>query len=381
MAYDPRDGGRSIPDPPASSSLDPSVATDDNDDASTPRHAAAAFGALDGTFTSPPFRDRRGEPFALREPAGAPAPGGSHVEYWRFADTGPRSPRRSVDGSDPTNALGVRVPKRPRPPPAPDDDVQPTRAFGASPGTKRALSELMASNLLRLNVSPMDTASSPAAGGLNSPVADALAVTPPSGAADAFAAAHPFGRADAEEARGSGGAEERLAEEDRAGKAAALDDASPFEPTPMMSEDAVAVSPESPARAGAGQGTIIDRRRKSILSEQLSGIAPMTQPLPSPSRLLGALGIAGDGGAAVVTPSSPSAEPSPRADLRRQAILGSAKRASLLMPGGFPRGDGGGYVISLAGVDPTSPPPPPKLFLPAPIAEEHSDDDDEDARM
>lgn len=55
MAYDPRDGGRSIPDPPASSSLDPSVATDDNDDASTPRHAAAAFGALDGTFTSPPL--------------------------------------------------------------------------------------------------------------------------------------------------------------------------------------------------------------------------------------------------------------------------------------------------------------------------------------
>ena len=311
MAYDPRDGGRSIPDPPASSSLDPSVATDDNDDASTPRHAAAAFGALDGTFTSPPFRDRRGEPFALREPAGAPAPGGSHVEYWRFADTGPRSPRRSVDGSDPTNALGVRVPKRPRPPPAPDDDVQPTRAFGASPGTKRALSELMASNLLRLNVSPMDTASSPAAGGLNSPVADALAVTPPSGAADAFAAAHPFGRADAEEARRSGGAEERLAEEDRAGKAAALDDASPFEPTPMMSEDAVAVSPESPARAGAGQGTIIDRRRKSILSEQLSGIAPMTQPLPSPSRLLGALGIAG-------TAAPPSSRrPRPRRNPRR----------------------------------------------------------------
>ena len=81
------------------------------------------------------------------------------------------------------------------------------------------------------------------------------------------------------------------------------------------------------------------------------------------------------------TSTKRSAEPSPRADLRRQAILGSAKRASLLMPGGFPRGDGGGYVINLAGVDPTSPPPPPKLFLPAPIAEEHSDDDDEDARM
>ena len=73
-------------------------------------------------------------------------------------------------------------------------------------------------------------------------------------------------------------------------------------------------------------------------------------------------------------PSSPSAEPSPRSDLRKQAILGSAKRASLLQ-GGLPLTGFAGLSRAFG----TSPPPQPRRLLPAAIAEveEMSDDDDD----
>ena len=95
------------------------------------RGAADKVGAPtpDDSFASPSFANSHGwlhaNPFA-------PDSG------YQFADT----------------SRGVRIPpKRQRSESflGPDDDVQPTRAFGASP--KRALSELMANNLQKLNVS------------------------------------------------------------------------------------------------------------------------------------------------------------------------------------------------------------------------------------
>ena len=85
--------------------------------------------------------------------------------------------------------------------------------------------------------------------------------------------------------------------------------------------------------------------------------------LPSPSRLLGTLSI---------EPSSPSAEPSPRGDLRKQAIL---KRVSMAHPFGEEMPSISRFVTpGLAA---------PKLMLPAPLREERggSDEDDDDVDM
>lgn len=130
------------------------------------------------TFTSPPFRGGLG-----RSGGG----GGVHNPYYNFADhvdvveqqyekerqlshgfataqhqpyqfaNTSRSPRGGAGrgaGRGAADSVRVCILKRPRPSYTSDDDVQPTRAFGASPGTKRALSEMMANDLLRLNVSP-----------------------------------------------------------------------------------------------------------------------------------------------------------------------------------------------------------------------------------
>lgn len=130
------------------------------------------------TFSSPPFRGGLGRSGGV---------GGVHDPYYNFADhvdvvdqqyekgrqlshgfattqhqpyqfaNTSRSPRGGAGrgaGRGAADSVRVCVPKRPRPSYTSDDDVQPTRAFGASPGTKRALSEMMANDLLRLNVSP-----------------------------------------------------------------------------------------------------------------------------------------------------------------------------------------------------------------------------------
>ena len=339
------------------------------------------------TFTSPPFRGAR--------PGDSPTAHHLGKSAYRFADTS-RSPRRSldgrrsVDGSDlTTTSGGVRVPKRPRSY-ASDDDVQPTRAFGASPGTKRALSELMANNLLRLNVSPMDTAS-PSGGSAGDS-------TPPSSLASAFV--NPFGMAEdttegarGTEAWGTNGAD-ATDEEGRVGAESPSARTSPnppvkvtgFTPSPMSEDEPASGSVQDVAavalQASMGGETLFDRRRRSYLSQQLSG-APQATGLtaltatralrvPPSSRLFGTLSSME--AASVAMPSSPSAEPSPRSDLRKQAILGSAKRASLLQ-GGLPLTGFAGLSRAFG----TSPPPQPRRLLPAAIAEveEMSDDDDD----
>lgn len=338
------------------------------------------------TFTSPPFRGAG--------PGDTPTAHHLGKSAYRFADTS-RSPRRSldgrrsVDGSDlTTTSGGVRVPKRPRSH-ASDDDVQPTRAFGASPGTKRALSELMANNLLRLNVSPMDTAS-PSGGSAGD-------VTPPSSFASAFV--NPFGAAEdtAEGARGTdawgtNGADATDEERVGAESPSARTSSNPavkitgFAPSPMSEDGPASGSVQDVAavalQASTGGETLFDRRRRSFLSQQLSGALPATgltaltaagaMRVPPSSSLFGTLSSME--AASVATPSSPSAEPSPRSDLRKQAILGSAKRASLLQ-GGLPLTGFAGLSRAFG----TSPPPQPRRLLPAAIAEvgEMSDDDDD----
>ena len=283
---------------------------------------------------------------------GVDAPGSSG------RDTGRGSPRRDTQHAGEHSTLGVRVPKRPRPL-IPDDEVQPTRAFGASPGTKRALSELMANNLLRLNVSPMDT-SSPSGG---------LSTTPPS---DSGVGVSPFGGG-----YGSVPGTESPREKDGCDMADGATVVTPppvrvrgFELSSMLDDaghDQSAPQPRASAAPG-GPGTFLQRRGKSILSQQLSGALPVPTPalnsvLPSPSRLLGTLSI---------EPSSPSAEPSPRGDLRKQAIL---KRVSMAHPFGEEMPSISRFVTpGLAA---------PKLMLPAPLREERggSDEDDDDVDM
>ena len=140
---------------------------------------ATGVGGSD-TFTSPPFRGN-----LRRSVGGDHGDGEMHTPYnfadvveqqyfrergeshdfiaaqhqpFHFANAG-RSPRGGTGTGTESGAadmlVRVRIPKkRPRPSYTSDDEVQPTRPFGASPGTKRALSEMMANNLLRLNVSP-----------------------------------------------------------------------------------------------------------------------------------------------------------------------------------------------------------------------------------
>ena len=78
------------------------------------------------------------------------SPSFANSHGWQHAN--PFAPDSGYQFAD--TSRGVRIPpKRQRSESflGPDDDVQPTRAFGASP--KRALSELMANNLQKLNVS------------------------------------------------------------------------------------------------------------------------------------------------------------------------------------------------------------------------------------
>ena len=283
------------------------------------------------------------------------------------------SPKRDMSASGEHSTLSVRVPKRPRPY-APDDEVQPTRLFGASPGTKRALSELMANNLLRLNVSPMDT----------SPSGDrqtgGLATTPPS---EYGTGTSPFGEVAAD---GTGSPREK--EEWDAAEGAAATTPPPakvrgLELSSMLDDAGHDHSAPQPRGAGGlGPDTILHRRRKSMLSQELSGAlsasasalpAALPAPpsvLPSPSRLLGTLSMMDN--SAVLPPSSPSAEPTPKGDLRKQAIL---RRVSLANPVGEGMTSYSRFV--LPGVA------SPKLLLPAPLRKERdvSDDEDDDFDM
>lgn len=284
-------------------------------------------------------------------------------------DTGRVSPRRDTHFGE-YSTLGVRVPKRTRPLVV-DDEVQPTRAFGASPGTKRALSELMANNLLRLNVSPMDTSPS---GDRHS---GGLSTTPPSPSGFGMS---PFG------GRVSGGGFETPRERDGLDAVEGATAVTPparvrgFELSSML--DDAGHDQSAPQPRATDLETILHRRRKSILSQQLSGVFPVTTPalplalpapppnsvLPSPSRLLGTLSMMDN--SPVLTPSSPSAEPTGRGDLRKQAIL---KRVSLAHPFGEVMPSISRFVTpGLAA---------PKLTLPAPLREARSasDDDDDDS--
>lgn len=130
------------------------------------------------TFTSPPFRGvgglRRGDgtdhgayTFAVHadvveqqyERGRRPSHAFTTAQHppTQFMNTRRSSCEGASNGS--MDIPKRRVPKRHRPSYTSDDDVQPTRAFGASPGTKRALSEMMANDLLRLNVSPTGSVS------------------------------------------------------------------------------------------------------------------------------------------------------------------------------------------------------------------------------
>ena len=102
-------------------------------------------------------------------------------------------------------------------------------------------------------------------------------------------------------------------------------------------------------------------RRRSALSQQLSGSLPVGLPalgtlnMPPTHFHLGAGGAAGDN--STMMPSSPSADVSPRSDLRKQAIL---KRASLMHATGLspsPRNcsQGGGFTGNPSATSPTSP--------------------------
>lgn len=284
------------------------------------------------------------------------------------------SPRRDTSASGEHSTLNVRIPKRPRPL-APDDEVQPTRLFGASPGTKRALSELMANNLLRLNVSPMDT----------SPSGDrqtgGLATTPSS---EYGARMSPFGGIAAD---GTGSPREKEEWDAAEGAPAAVTPppakARGLELSSMLDDAGHDQSaPQPRAVGGPGPGTILHRRRKSMLSQELSGALPASASslpaalpapppaLPSPSRLLGTLSMMDNG--AVLPPSSPSAEPTPTGDLRKQAIL---RRVSLANPVGE------GVTAFSRFVSPGV--ASPKLMLPAPLRKERdvSDDEDDDFDM
>jgi len=277
------------------------------------------------------------------------------------------SPRRDTQASE-HSAISVRVPKRPRPH-ASEDEVQPTRAFGASPGTKRALSELMANNLLRLNVSPMDTSPS------GDRQAGGLSTTPPSDSGGIFFASR------VDDADGMDSPREKEEWDTAEGLAAVTSPPAKvrgFELSMLDDAGHDLSAPQPRALAGPGTSAILHRRRRSMLSKELNCILPVsTSPLPaalpapppvlpSPSRLLGTLSMMDNG--AVLPPSSPSAEPSPRGDLRKQAIL---RRVSLAHPvrEGMPTFSR--FITPELAA--------PKLMLPAPLVEERelSEDDDD----
>ena len=281
--------------------------------------------------------------------------------------------KRDTSASGEHSTLSVRVPKRSRPH-APDDDVQPTRLFGASPGTKRALSELMANNLLRLNVSPMDT--SPSGDRQTSD----LATTPPG---ENGAGMSLIGGLAADGTESPREKEDRDASESAAATTPPSAKVRGFELSSMLDDAGHDQSAPQPRGAGTpGPDTILHRQRKSMLSQELSGALlasassipaalPAPAPvLPSPSRLLGTLSMMDN--SAVLPPSSPSAEPTPKGDLRKQAIL---RRVSLANPVGE------GMTAFSRFVSPGV--ASPKLMLPAPLRKERdvSDDEDDDFNM
>ena len=316
------------------------------------------------TFTSPPFRGAR--------PGDSPTAHHLGKSAYRFADTS-RSPRRSldgrrsVDGSDlTTTSGGVRVPKRPRSY-ASDDDVQPTRAFGASPGTKRALSELMANNLLRLNVSPMDTAS-PSGGSAGDS-------TLPRRLASAFV--NPFGMAEdttegarGTDAWGTNGAD-ATDEEGRVGAESPSARTSPNPPVKVTGFTPLHVPGRTSVGVGAGRGGCriagVHGRRDALRSTQEIIPVSAAQRSPASDGFDGADGNKGLEGAAVVELDSVVDGGSLGGDAvvavrgtiasigsQKQAILGSAKRASLLQ-GGLPLTGFAGLSRAFG----TSPPPQP----------------------
>jgi hypothetical protein len=243
-----------------------------------------------------------------------------------------------------------------------DDDVQPTRLFGASPGTKRALSEMMAKDLQRLNVSP---AAAAGAGerdlrvrernsfdGGAAASASAWATTQPHAVtpraswegidADASPWASSFGVVSPGAAAAADGrlttwndASPMSTEKD------AFDDANDADAAPgsvvsVMSVDAFSPSPHS--RLVLPESIA---RRRSALSQQLREASCLPEGLP-PGTVGSSRGFFGGGGAEsrdaaaagapAFLPPSPSGEVSPRSDLRKQAILKRVSLAAHAMP-------------------------------------------------
>ena len=243
-----------------------------------------------------------------------------------------------------------------------DDDVQPTRLFGASPGTKRALSEMMAKDLQRLNVSP---AAAAGAGerdlrvrernsfdGGAAASASAWATTQPHAVtpraswegidADASPWASSFGVVSPGAAAAADGrlttwndASPMSTEKD------AFDDANDADAAPgsvvsVMSVDAFSPSPHS--RLVLPESIA---RKRSALSQQLREASCLPEGLP-PGTVGSSRGFFGGGGAEsrdaaaagapAFLPPSPSGEVSPRSDLRKQAILKRVSLAAHAMP-------------------------------------------------
>ena len=238
----------------------------------------------------------------------------------------------------------------------PDDDVQPTRAFGASP--KRALSELMANNLQKLNVSPVAMSVSPDdRGGFRFPWQGTRSPRVSDGAASPSHTL-PFGGTAAAtmdtsmSAMSTGRSESDKDGDDKDGDDKDGDDGEsverrnfylknrdwvpterrvPTTPTERVFGSFHSATGDETAR-GAAWAPASEKlaapdslllRRRSALSQQLAKPLPPLNTLNTfvaPSFVLPA-------DVSMVLPSSPSADPSPRTDLRKQAIM---KRVSLL---------------------------------------------------
>ena len=260
------------------------------------------------------------------------SPSFANSHGWQHAN--PFAPDSGYQFAD--TSRGVRIPpKRQRSESflGPDDDVQPTRAFGASP--KRALSELMANNLQKLNVSPVAMSISPDdRGGFRFPwqgtrsprVSDGAAspssTTPFGGTAaatmDTSASAMSTGRSesdkDVDDKEDTESVERRVSATPTDRGLASFPSATGHEMNPGQTWDTSSekiVVPDS-----------LLLRRRSALSQQLARPLP---PLVAPSFVAPSFVLPAD--VSMVLPSSPSADPSPRTDLRKQAIM---KRMSLL---------------------------------------------------
>uniref|UniRef100_A0A7S0SV34 Uncharacterized protein n=1 Tax=Mantoniella antarctica TaxID=81844 RepID=A0A7S0SV34_9CHLO len=450
------------------------------------------------TFTSPPFRGGGGgahSPYAFADHAEVVEQqyemersrererrlnlGFAPAQYppYQFANTS-RSPRGGARGGE-----GDVSAKRSRPSYNSDEDVQPTRAFGASPGTKRAMSEMMATNLLRLNVSPTGAASPTGGPGAYPELSLSLSsdgglASAPGAVAGGWPHAHGQGQSQGqgrgqEQGQGSGAGSavapsgESTGGGDSQARGGGVDwlfgsvcsrsiSLCEARGLPLTCEGAAYGSfqaPPSPfglqlARAPAGRtsvtppgaiqasvrthgrdkmlcGVDADKsdeseqqltspgkqspvhsaflsgvcgdgfkltfapsptatapgggthdmhtsqpqqqlvlpelllRRRSALSQQLSagipvGLAALGTPTASSSNfLLGSGGTAGD--LSAMMPSSPSAEMSPRSDLRKQAILNRASLMHATGPSPSPKYGGGSYPSVTSPTSPSSP--------------------------